>query len=275
MKPYVVTPLPELGVLLVAGPDARRFLQGQLSNDLERLDLDPGLRAGLHSPQGRVIAILQLFPSGEDVLAVTARELVAPVVAHLRRYLLRAKARVEEAGEAYRVLGIHDDSGRRLQVLPSGAAAPEGVPGSARDWQAEDIAAGLPQVVAATSGQFVAQMLNLDHVGGISFSKGCYTGQEIIARAHYRGRVKRRAQRFEVTGEVDLLPGQRIQLADGRVADVVSAVRLDDGRQACLAVTALPGGSTDPGNAESGAEADAVQAVASRALPLPFEPGAD
>ena len=275
MKIPLVTPLPALGVLRIAGPDARRFLQGQLSNDLERLDDEPGLRAGLHTPQGRVIAILQLFPSGEDVLAVTAGELVAPVVAHLRRYLLRAKARVEEAGEAYRVLGIHDDSGRRLQVLPSGAAAPEGVPGSARDWQAEDIAAGLPQVVAATSGQFVAQMLNLDHVGGISFSKGCYTGQEIIARAHYRGRVKRRAQRFEVTGEADLLPGQRIQLADGRVADVVSAVRLDDGRQACLAVTALPGGSTDPGNAESGAEADAVQAVASRALPLPFEPGAD
>ena len=270
MKPYVVTPLSELGVLRVAGPDSRRFLQGQLSNDLERLDLEPGLRAGLHSPQGRVIAILQLFPSGEDVLVVTAAELVAPVVAHLRRYLLRAKARVEDAGATYRVLGISDDSGRRLYLLPADQALPEGQPGSVRDWQAADIAAGLAQVGLATSGQFVAQMLNLDHAGGISFTKGCYTGQEIIARAHYRGRVKRRAQRFEIDREPDLVPGQRVRLADGRTADIVNAVRLEDGRQECLAVTALPDSSTDPGSAEAGAISGDEKALSSRPLPLPY-----
>lgn len=176
MNSPVITPLPELGVLLVAGPDARRFLQGQLSNDLEQLDARPGLLAGLHTPQGRVIAILQLFPSGEDVLAVTTRELVAPVAAHLRRYLLRAKARVEDVSETRRVFGLREESGRHLQVLPDSGTSPEGLPGKARDWAASDIAEGLPRLTAATSGQFVAQMLNLDHAEGISFTKGCYTG---------------------------------------------------------------------------------------------------
>ncbi len=270
MKPSVFTPLPELGVLLVAGPDARRFLQGQLSNDLERLELEPGLRAGLHSPQGRVIAILQLFPSGQDVLAVTSRELVAPLVTHLRRYLLRAKARVEDACAGHRVFGVSDDAGRRLLLLTADAAPLGGQEGTAEDWRAADIADGLPQVTTATSGQFVAQMLNLDRVGGISFTKGCYTGQEIIARAHYRGRVKRRLQRFEISNEGDLVSGQRIRLADGRTADIVTAVRVDDSRQECLAVTALPGTGADPASAEPPLTADDEKTVSSRPLPLPY-----
>lgn len=270
MDSPVITPLPELGVLLVAGPDARRFLQGQLSNDLDLLDTRAGLRAGLHTPQGRVIAILQLFPSGEDVLAVTARELVAPVAAQLRRYLLRAKARIEDASESHRVFGTAGDQGRRLRVLPANLASPDGQPGSARDWLAAEITEGLPQVTTATSGQFVAQMLNLDHIEGISFTKGCYTGQEIIARAHYRGRVKRRAQRFEVLDATDLVPGQKIRLSDGRTADVVNAVRLEDGRQECLAVAALPGGNPEAAGAPAPQPADDAMPVASRPLPLPW-----
>ena len=270
MNSPVITPLPELGVLLVAGPDARHFLQGQLSNDLDLLDTHAGLRAGLHTPQGRVLAILQLFPSGEDVLAVTARELIAPVATHLRRYLLRAKARVEEACESHRVFGLTGAGGRQLLVLPKDMPPPEGPTGEARDWLAAEIAAGLPQVTAATSGQFVAQMLNLDHVEGISFTKGCYTGQEIIARAHYRGRVKRRAQRFEILDAHDLVPGQKIRLSDGRTADVVNAVKLEDGRQECLAVVALPGGNSEAAGATPPQPADDATPVASRPLPLPW-----
>jgi folate-binding protein YgfZ len=267
MNPAYVTPLPDLGVLRIAGPDSRRFLQGQLSNDLEQLDARPGLRAGLHSPQGRVIAILQLFPAGEDVLAVTSRELVVPVVALLRRYLLRAKARVEDASDGHPVIGITDAGGRRVMVLPSGSPAPEGQPGNSRDWRAADIAEGLPRLTAATSGEFVAQMLNLDHIDGISFTKGCYTGQEIIARAHYRGRVKRRAQRFEIHSAGDLSPGQRIRLADGRDATVVDVLRMDEDRQECLAVAPLAA-------ADATADGEATN-VDSRPLPLPWATEAD
>ena len=90
-------------------------------------------------------------------------------------------------------------------------------------WRALDIAAGAPQVYSATAGQFVAQMLNLDCIDAVSFTKGCYTGQEVIARAHYRGRVKRRMQRFETLLPAPLAAGDAGQLEDGRGFRVVES----------------------------------------------------
>src|SRR5262249_26547882 len=90
-------------------------------------------------------------------------------------------------------------------------------------WQRLAIAAGEPQVYAATSEEFVAQMLNLDVLGAIAFDKGCYTGQEVIARAHYRGRVKRRLQRFLAPAALQLSPGDGGELPDGRTFKVVDA----------------------------------------------------
>src|SRR5690349_18317073 len=127
-----------IGAVRVQGADAVRFLQGQLSNDLERLRADEPLYAGLHNPQGRVIALLRLFAlAPDDVLGVLPRELAAPVAARLAKFVLRAKAKVTDAS---------DDS-----VLGSSSAFAEPT-------VAERIAAGLPQVYAATSEQFVAQM---------------------------------------------------------------------------------------------------------------------
>ena len=96
--------------------------------------------------------------------------------------------------------------------------------GTRNDWVACDIEEGLPQVYLATSEAFVAQMLNLDVTGGIALDKGCYTGQEIIARAHYRGQVKRRMQRFVSATPCTLVPGQTGTLSDGRGFKVVEAV---------------------------------------------------
>jgi folate-binding protein YgfZ len=104
------------------------------------------------------------------------------------------------------------------------------------DWLAADIAAGIPHVYAATSEAFVAQMLNLDLLDGIAFDKGCYTGQEVIARAHYRGKVKRRMQRFRTREPAKPNPGDSGTLADGRTFKVVAAVQLSDGRSEFLAV---------------------------------------
>ncbi len=115
--------------------------------------------------------------------------------------------------------------------FPGSAARPpaDGPEGTAADWAACDIAEGLPQVYLPTSEAFVAQMLNLDLTGGIALDKGCYTGQEIIARAHYRGQVKRRMQRFVSEAPCDLRPGQAGVLADGRSFKVVEAALRDDG----------------------------------------------
>jgi folate-binding protein YgfZ len=213
------------GLLRFQGPDARKFLQGQLSNDMNELRADQLLLAGLHNPQGRVLALLRLAaPAADDIIALLPAELAEPTAALLRRYVLRAKLSIS-----------HDASAAAL----AGVAAH--VPGAdarlAPESRAQDIAAGVPQVYGATSGTFVAQMLNLDCIGAISFNKGCYTGQEIIARAHYRGRMKRRMQRFVSTGPVTLAPGELVTLDDGRGAQIVDAATHADGRTEFLAVT--------------------------------------
>lgn len=242
--------LEHLGVLAVRGTEARKFLQGQLSQDVLGLPADRVAWAGLHNPQGRTLALLRLVPQGEtDVLCVLPQALLAETLLGLRKYLLRAKATLNDesalwqiaglAGdpllpatpgsarhEAGRILWRHASDGRVLVLEPRHAeagAATEAATATRLDWLRADIAAGLPELTSQTRGEFVAQMLNLDALGGISFNKGCYTGQEVIARAHYRGRVKRRAQRFALPAGALPSPGESVTLADGRSAQVLLA----------------------------------------------------
>lgn len=299
-EPARATLLQDLGALRVRGADAVRFLQGQLSNDVGRLDAQSSQRAGYHNPQGRTIALARLVWLGSDeILALLPRELVGPLAARLGRYVLRAKVTLTDASEQWQVWGVvrsadapprlgglalpgvpdaqaqhgavraicvGDAPARWLVVapreieLPLRAAAPD----ARREWHRLDVAGGEPQVFATTSELFVAQMLNLDAIGAIAFDKGCYTGQEVIARAHYRGRVKRRMQRFRSHAPVQLAPGAAGRLDDGRPFRVVDAVQLDDGRCEFLAVAPLGAGSTE---AEGEAEGSVVVA---ETLPLPY-----
>jgi folate-binding protein YgfZ len=135
-------------------------------------------------------------------------------------------------------------------------------------WRALAVAAGEPQVCAATSEEFVAQMLNLDVLGAIAFDKGCYTGQEVVARAHYRGRVKRRLQRFVSDAPLRLQPGDTGALSDGRAFKVVNAVALADGRCEFLAVAPFGGEDCAAGRPQPGAEHARV--IDARQLPLPY-----
>jgi len=121
-------------------------------------------------------------------------------------------------------------------------------------------------VYAATSEEFVAQMLNLDALGAIAFDKGCYTGQEVIARAHYRGRVKRRLQRFVTCGPHVLEPGDAGTLADGRAFKVVDAVQRADGSCEFLAVAPL----IEDESAPASPEATSGERLAAETLPLPY-----
>ncbi|HEY6516561.1 MAG TPA: hypothetical protein VIY50_10485 [Steroidobacteraceae bacterium] len=284
--------LDDLAAVRIAGTDAVRFLQGQLSNDVGRVSAERSALAGLHNPQGRTIALLrivQLAPN--DFLAILPRELAPDVAGRLAKYVLRAKVKVADESQSWRITGliacglaavaeprspdrapeplagypavaggqrhladsvvicVGEQPARWLLVAPETAgtgepAAPRSVPAPREVWRQLDISAGLPQVYRATSEEFVAQMLNLDLVGAIAFDKGCYTGQEVIARAHYRGRVKRRLQRFRSRVSLDLRPGDSGELADGRAFKVVEAARLEDGRCEFLAVAPLP--TTEP-----------------------------
>lgn len=293
--------LDSLGVLRAGGAEVVSFLQGQLSNDVALLGPERSLLAGYHNPQGRVIAllrVLQLAP--DDLLAILPRELIAVVVQRLGKFVLRAKVKLADDSGAWTVTGLmrsapasnaadalpatvngvtRIDASLALRVaeaparwlLVSPLAQPPPVSGcgpvGVEVWQRLAIAAGEPQVYAATSEAFVAQMLNLDALGAIAFDKGCYTGQEIIARAHYRGKVKRRLQRFRAPVPTQLKPGDDGEFGDGRSFKVVDAAQLADGRCEFLAVTTL--GQVDAEPAAGRAPAARAPLSAER-LALPY-----
>ncbi|MGC8518767.1 MAG: YgfZ/GcvT domain-containing protein [Steroidobacteraceae bacterium] len=301
------TPLTDLGVLRIGGADAGRFLQGQVSNDLERLSPERTLLAGYHSPQGRTIALLRLVAIAEDeLLALLPRELVTLVRDRLAKYVLRAKVTLTDVSAEWRISALapaeHLASGTPAGLAPQGLAAEPGEctriesrrylcigaaparwleiaaadqtpsepsPAACQEWRLLDVRAGFTQVYAATSEHFVAQMLNLDALDAIAFDKGCYTGQEVIARAHYRGRVKRRAQRLRSREPLVLAPGASGVLSDGRAFEVLDSAQLPDGRAEFLAVTALP----DAAPVERTEQAEAVRLeVEPLALPYALEP---
>ena len=282
-------------MIRVHGADTITFLQGQLSNDLTRLGAQRALLAGYHNPQGRTIALVRLLWLGEQgVIAVLPRELAPIVAARLAKFVLRAKVKITDESTAWRAFGVigaataadaltamsvsattpHALVGERRWLIasPAGSAAGAVANGDPREWHRLDIESGLGQVFAATSEEFVAQMLNLDVLDAISFEKGCYTGQEVIARAHYRGRVKRRLQRFLTRAPQTLAPGDTGRLADGRAFKVVDAVQRDDGRCEFLAVAETGSAEAPPRSlapTASSAPSDTAMLEA-ESLPLPY-----
>jgi folate-binding protein YgfZ len=170
-------------------------------------------------------------------------------------------------------------------ATPSTTAATDSAAENA--WRLADIRAGFPQVYSATQEQFVAQMLNLDLIDGISFTKGCYTGQEIIARTQHLGRIKRRLFRIGLPEGGTFAVGQSLQLADGRSARLTEVARTDNGYEALAVLTleaaAADTGASDPrtanagnanaaipivGNAAAGIVDSAAQALAAGAIAI-------
>ena len=307
--------LPRFGLLRFAGPDALNFLQGQLSNDTNRLTAGAPLLAAYSTPQGRVVAVLHLLPHSSGVMAILPHEIALPTVERLRKYVLRAKVRIEDVSDQFMVFGrsaTDADPSDGLPVPDAGRAYVERngigvarlgldrqppltnrhwVIGTAQDltthgvvsqpkeeprvehaWRLADIRAGLPQVYAATREMFVAQMLNLDLIDGISFTKGCFTGQEIIARTQHLGRIKRRLHRLRLPAGTWAV-GQAVHLTDGRSGRLTELAATGSEFEA-LAVLTLDGGS-----AAGGAEEMAVGGapggtlVDATELPLPYALG--
>jgi len=252
----------EIGVLRVTGPDAAAFLQGQLTADIAALAPGSGQLAAWCSPQGRVIALLRLTSVPDGFLALLPSPLAGPVADRLRRFLLRAKATITDVSGELSVLGlsspgpgpvelegtieppaqlVHLPASRALAlgnpeflqaIRDRGAAAPEGA------WEALAVRLGEPEVHAATSEHWVPQMLNLDLLGAVSFRKGCYPGQEIVARTQNLGRIKRRLFRYHVTGPDLPSPGSALLQGDSKVGEVVRVARAG-GRAELLAVVSL------------------------------------
>jgi hypothetical protein len=230
-----------LGSLLVSGADARTFLQGQLSADIDALSPARPLLASCNSAQGRVQAVLWLTERADVIALTLPASLTERVAARLRKYVLRSKVKIDESTAATAL--IEPPAYREL------------------DWRLAGIRAGLPQVYPETYESFVAQMLNLDLLGGIAFEKGCYTGQEIIARTHFRGAIKRRMFRFRCPGPPPV-PGTRVLVGEQHAGDVVDAAATSDGCE-LLAVISLA-------QADAELELESNRGPRLEQLPLPY-----
>ncbi|WP_373700455.1 folate-binding protein YgfZ [Neisseria dentiae] len=211
------TRLPFFSLIRVAGDDRAAFLHGQLSNDINNLQPGSACYATYNTPKGRVIANMLVLNRGDDLLLALAADLAETVVKRLRMFVLRAKAVFEPlpdfaaacelppqtpphpAANPALAFAAEEQNGVWTIMLPHkgrlkiGAAAdlPAYDAAAENAWNLHEIESGYPWISAATSESCVAQMLNQHTIGGVHFKKGCYPGQEIIARAQYRGQVKR------------------------------------------------------------------------------------
>lgn len=250
-------PLDDLRILAVTGSDRAAFLQGQLTQDVAAANPDTTVMTGWADPKGRLLFAGHLFvcrlPQDDALALLVPAELADALLKRLRMYILRAKAQATlldlplagltgspaEPGESLTVRLYGHDSRHLVIGSAASAAAP---PGLRSDWQLADIRAGLPAVVPATTGEFVPQMVNLDLIGGISFTKGCYTGQEIVARMKYLGRVKRRMLRFGTEGGPPA-PGAALYASRGPAGQVVTSAPAGTGSEflAVVVLDDLPG----------------------------------
>jgi len=219
-----------LAAVHMHGPEAAGFLHGQVSNDIKALDVHRWTLAAYCNPKGRIIAILQVIRTGaEDFLLLLPEELLEVVVKRLRMYVLRAKVKLEPvsrtawgiAGEAAAraVFGTLPDGRQVLEVpggllldagfkrgcyllLMQGAETPDGLKVDTRQdlWLSVLAENGIPEVFSETTGEFLPQGVNLDLLDAVNFRKGCYPGQEIVARLRYLGKLKQRAVRIRFEG---------------------------------------------------------------------------
>jgi hypothetical protein len=181
--------------LVVNGADALEFLQGQLTIDLQILGVGESRRAGWCNPKGRVICLFDVTATDEGYSLSLPTELADDVLKRLAMFRFRAKVDFELQSGG-------DDSDR-----------------------AEKLRDGVAEIWQAQSEKFTPHMLNLDLIGAVDFDKGCYTGQEIVARTHYRGASKRRCLRFESSEPVS--PGDKVAAGDRDVGEVLNAIGND------------------------------------------------
>jgi folate-binding protein YgfZ len=190
--------------ILVFGADAFDFLQAQLSNDLRLLDERNELLAAWCNPKGRVICILRVRRREDGYVLILPTELAESVLKRLTMFRFRSKVEFD-----------------------AGPASPDelGIQGPVADWLVGNLRSGRPEVWRPQSEEFTPHMLNLDLLGAVSFDKGCYPGQEIVARTHYRGATKRRTHRFESAQPVK--PGEKVSDGERDIGEVLNAIATD------------------------------------------------
>lgn len=233
-SPESLTRLESYSLLVLEGPDAVAFIQAQSMNDVKSLVDGQWHWNGLLNPKGRLIALFALVRIRADLLYLLSPDFAAvKIAAHLQRFIFRSKVKLvihndktfaaefnpvatSAKGRDFVIgspelgfsLDFSSDSCRRkLWVLPAGVAQNLVHDNAAEScWRDQDIRHGLPRLLESQSEQWTPQMLSLEHLKAFSLKKGCYPGQEIVARTHYLGQAKRHS-----------VPVQSLHLAVGDV----------------------------------------------------------
>ncbi|MCO7514654.1 folate-binding protein YgfZ [Pseudomonas guariconensis] len=240
-------PLSHEGILAVRGSDAGKFLQGQLTCNINYLSQEHASLGARCMVKGRMQSSFRILPEGNGYLLAMASELLEPQLADLKKYAVFSKATLTDESSAWARFGLqhgeaalqalglavpgeagatvrHDDliainvsAGRVELWVPAPQAgdvraklAASLAQGSLDDWLLGQVRAGIGQVMGPTRELFIPQMINLQAVGGVSFKKGCYTGQEIVARMQYLGKLKRRQYRLALDQAEVPAPGTAI-----------------------------------------------------------------
>jgi tRNA-modifying protein YgfZ len=265
-------PLSDHGVIAVSGADARTFLNGQLTSDMLHLLDDRAQLAGYCSAKGRLLALFTAFTaSNGDVLLECDTSLLAPTLKRLQMFVMRAQCKLRDAHTEYRIIGFaginyallgftqhsiwsvqRNDYGTLIRfpdaaqttrywlvyaveqhdaLIAKLANEPEL---SRTQWDALQVQAAVPRITAPVVEQFVPQMINLEALGGVNFKKGCYPGQEVVARSQYRGTLKRRMFPIAALDEsASMSAGQEI-FSSNDATQPVGMVVLGAGRDALV-----------------------------------------
>ena len=242
-----IAPLPHLGIIRAAGADAANFLHNQLTNDVLLMKEGQCRLAAFCNAKGRMQASFVLYKqSAEEILLICRKDLIAQTVKRLSMFVMRAKVKLSDATDEFQLLGLAGDGvaqalngiasdaaltvepwqrhavgaadvlslypslgqPRALWLAAKDVAAPSGPALSAELWQVGEVMSGIAWVELATFEAFVPQMLNYESVDGVNFKKGCYPGQEVVARSQFRGTLKRRA--FIVQSHLPMMAGQEV-----------------------------------------------------------------
>jgi hypothetical protein len=231
-----VAPLPHLGVIRAQGEEAAKFLHSQLTQDFALLGPAEARLAAFCNAKGRMLASFIAFKRAPDeILLVCSRDVLPATLKRLSMFVLRSKVKLSDATGEHALYGLigapassadapwtlreaaggqrvqlypADGQPRALWVGPAGAPAPAQPMLDAALWQWSEVRSGIATVTQPIVEAFVPQMLNYESVGGVNFKKGCYPGQEVVARSQFRGTLKRRA--FIAHCEAELAPGQEV-----------------------------------------------------------------
>ena len=202
-----------LSATRITGPDAGSFLQSQLSADIGSLDAGQATFAAYCTPKGQVLGLMLVCNAGDGFFLAASSGLLAGMVRRLKIFVMRSRVEWDDSGELT-VLGIPMQaegppgssvfSPANLQLTYAIDAGTTYSSIGAETWKSEELRLGIAWLDASTTEKFIPQMLGEDHIGALSFSKGCYPGQEIVARARYLGKVKRKPLIVTAKGQVQL-----------------------------------------------------------------------